>query len=153
MRHAKPAAKQAGMSDHDRLLDARGERDARLAGSFILGEQTVPELILSSTAARARATAEAVSQACGDDNTPLLLPELYLADLVICLDQIRALPDDCSTVMVVGHNPGLEELIEYLTGERCPLGTAALAGLRLPVEHWIDLGRMGSCELVRMWRP
>jgi len=140
------------MSDHDRMLDTGGRCDAQLAGSFILSEQMVPELILSSTAARARATAEAASQACGCDST-LLLPELYLADLTECLGQIRALPDDCSIAMFVGHNPGLEELIEYLTAERCPLGTAHLATLRLPVERWIDLGRMGSCELLRRWRP
>ena len=141
------------MSDHDRPLDARGQRDARLAAKFILGEQTVPEIILSSTAARARATAETVSDACGCNDGPLLMPELYLTDLLGCLDRIRALPDDCSTAMIVGHNPGLEDMNGFLTGEQRPLRTADLIILRLLGERWIDLGREGSCELVRIWRP
>jgi phosphohistidine phosphatase len=153
MRHASPAAKRAQMHDHDRPLNAGGRREARLAGSIILDGGPAPDLILSSTAARARETAEAIGEACCGGSAPLLLPQLYLADLLVCLDCIRALPEDCSTAMIVGHNPGLEELNGFLTGEQRPLRTAGLAILRLLVERWSDLGRQGGCELLRIWQP
>jgi phosphohistidine phosphatase len=153
MRHATPAAKRTGMSDHDRPLGARGNREARLAGDFILHEQLVPEIILSSTAARASATAQAVREACAGPVEPTLLPELYLADHELCLGQLLVLPDGVGTAMLVGHNPGLEDLIEALTGERRPLSTAALAQVRLPGERWLDAGKAGRAALVRLWRP
>ncbi len=56
-------------------------------------------------------------------------------------------------VLVIGHNPGLEELIEHVTGKHEPLPTAALARINLPLERWSDLGEMVRGELVGLWRP
>jgi phosphohistidine phosphatase len=153
MRHANPAGKQAGMSDHDRPLDERGRHDAECAAGFIVGERVLPDLTLSSTAVRARQTAEAIGEACGRSDSQMMLHELYLADLEQWLGQLRALPDDYDTVMLVGHNPGLEGLIETLTGERVLLCTAALARLDVPVESWSDLGRRAKAALVQLWQP
>jgi phosphohistidine phosphatase len=153
MRHANPAGKQSGMSDHDRPLDARGRRDVERAAGLILEERIVPDLTLSSTAARARQTAAAIGEACGRSDSQMMLQELYLADLEQWLGQLSAIPDDCETVMLVGHNPGLEELIETLTGERIALCTAALARLHVQVERWSDLGRRTKAALVQIWQP
>jgi len=153
MRHANPTGKQAGMNDHDRPLDARGQRDAQLAADFILGEQTVPDITLSSTAARARQTAEAVCGTCGNHDSLVQLPELYLADHEEWLSQLRLLSERCETVMVVGHNPGLEGLIEALTGKKIPLYTSSLARISLAVEHWKELGRQSRGLLVQLWQP
>jgi phosphohistidine phosphatase len=153
MRHANPAGKAAGMSDHDRPLDARGQRDAQRAAQFILGEQAVPDIILSSTAARARQTAEAVCDACGNRDALVRLPELYLANHAEWLNQIRLLSEGCETVMLVGHNPGLEGLVEALTGEKYPMYTSSLARVSLAIEHWKELEERSRALLVQRWQP
>jgi len=56
-------------------------------------------------------------------------------------------------VLLVGHNPGMEGLIEALTGKRVPLRTAALARLQLPDQRWSDLGRREQADLVQLWQP
>jgi phosphohistidine phosphatase len=153
MRHARPGGKQVGMSDHDRPLGAQGEEEARRVGRLIRGERLTPDLILSSTAARARQTAEAVSEACDGTEGPRLLPSLYLAAAQDCLRQLEPLSDENETVMLVGHNPGLEALIESLTGSPETLTTAAVVQIDLPIDRWHELKRAPRGKLQRVWRP
>ena len=66
---------------------------------------------------------------------------------------LRTVPGEAETVMIVGHNPGLEELVAQLTGERQDLPTAALAQIVLPIDQWRDLGRSTRGTLLGHWRP
>jgi phosphohistidine phosphatase len=153
LRHAKSSWKDAGIEDHDRPLNKRGQRDAPRMGLFLREKQLIPELILSSTARRARDTALKVTEACGYTGEVRLLSELYLAEPERYLDVVRVLPETVGHVMLVGHNPGLEQLLERLVGEAHPLPTAALAVVELPVDRWEQSGPPPTGELRGLWLP
>ena len=113
----------------------------------------IPDLVISSDAVRARLTAEAVAEAARYAGEILLDPHLYMAcpaDILSLLPTVRENP---KTVMIVGHNPGLETLVEQLTGEQQDLPTAALAQIDLPIDQWRDLTRSTRGTLVGLWRP
>lgn len=153
LRHAKSSWSRPDLPDHDRPLKKRGRRDAPKIGRLLPSEGIVPGLILSSSAIRARETAAAISKACGQSVELRLLRDLYLAGPGDHVLQLRAVPDGEERVMIVGHNPGLEELLEALTGARETLPTAALALIQIPIEHWRRLALDGSSRLLRVWRP
>jgi phosphohistidine phosphatase len=153
LRHAKSSWKNPELADHDRPLKKRGKRDAPRMGRLIVQEGIVPDLILSSSATRARETAAAVADACDKTREVALSRELYLAGPEDCVRLLREVPDGNDRLMVVGHNPVLEELLEALTGAREILPTAALALVELPIERWGQLEPDRSARLVRVWRP
>jgi phosphohistidine phosphatase len=153
LRHAKSSWKNAGLADHDRPLNKRGQRDAPRVGRRLRDENLTPDLILSSTAKRALDTAEAVAEASGYEGEIESRPDLYMADPEAYLRALRGLSDDFQCVMVIGHNPGLEELLEALTGEAAAMPTAALAHVELPLKRWQDLNDETEGRLVNVWRP
>jgi phosphohistidine phosphatase len=152
LRHAKSAWDEPGVADHDRPLSKRGKRDAPRMGQLLRDEELVPDLILSSTAKRARRTAQLVAETCGYEGDIELDESLYLADPEAYLEALADLPDAVQRVMVVGHNPGLEELLEALTGEAEPLPTAALAEVALSIAHW-GQAKAAQGQLVNVWLP
>jgi len=117
LRHAKSSWKHPDLGDHDRPLNKRGKGDAPLMGRLLKREDLVPDIIISSTSLRARATAEAVAKASSYDGEIVLNKSLYAAGPEAYLGVIHALSDEYVRVLIVGHNPGLEELVELLTGE------------------------------------
>ena len=154
LRHAKSSWGDPSLADHERPLNARGKRDAPRMGRLARDERLGPDLIISSDAVRARLTAEAMAEAIGYRRQILLDARLYHASPAEILAALRrAVQDDVSTVMIVGHNPGLEELMAQLTGDREPIPTAALAQIALPIQRWADLhpSTRGAC--VGLWRP
>lgn len=153
LRHAKSSWKEAGLSDHDRPLNARGKHDAPRMGKLIAEKGLVPDLILSSTAKRARKTAKKVAAQCGYDADIRQIPDLYLASPQAILKAIRGVPDGCRRVMVVGHNPGLEEFLEVLTERAERLPTAALAEVDVPIEKWCQLDDRTRGDLRNYWLP
>lgn len=153
LRHAKSEWDEPGVADHDRTLSPRGKRDAPRMGKHLRAKQLVPDLIICSTAKRARKTAKLVAEACGYEGEIRLEEDLYLAEADAYLDVLREAPEECQSVMVVGHNPGLEELLETLTGGAEALPTAALAQVTLPIARWQDLDGDIEGELVGLWLP
>ena len=117
LRHAKSSWKQMGISDHARPLNKRGEKSAPRMGQLIYEEGIVPDIILSSTARRARDTADLVADACGFEGEVLYLEDFYHAWPSDYVDALRSLPDEIDSAMVVGHNPGMEMLLELLSDE------------------------------------
>jgi phosphohistidine phosphatase len=152
LRHAKSSWDDPALDDHERPLNARGEKDAPRMGRRARDERLAPELILSSDARRAHQTAAAMADATGG---PMLLdPRLYHASAAEILTVLRSVvQDSVATVMIVGHNPGLEELIALVTGEREPLPTAALAQIALPIERWSAFDTAIRGTLIGLWRP
>jgi phosphohistidine phosphatase len=153
LRHAKSSRNDPGLADHERPLNTRGRRDGPRIGELVREEGLVPDVIISSDAVRARLTAEAVGAAAGFTGEIVLDERLYLAgptDIVAVLQTAHA---NTETVMIVGHNPGLEELVERLTGEPQDLPTAALAQIVLPIDRWRDLTLSTRGVLVAHWRP
>jgi phosphohistidine phosphatase len=111
MRHAKSSWDDSGLADHDRPLNARGKRDAPLMGRWLLQEDLVPEEIITSTAKRALATAEAVAGASDFENEIKVDRFYYHADAEMYTEGVKDLPDEIQLAMIIGHNPGLEDLV------------------------------------------
>ncbi|MEJ2601093.1 MAG: histidine phosphatase family protein [Anaerolineales bacterium] len=153
LRHAKSSWKHAELPDFDRPLNRRGKRDAPRMGELLRQLDLFPDLILSSSAQRARQTTQAVVDSSGYGGEVYWMDSLYAAPPESYLDALRALDDSLQQVMVVGHNPGMEELLEELTGEAETLPTAALAQVLLPIQSWNQLDEDVDGELVQIWRP
>ncbi len=153
LRHAKSNWEDDNLDDHDRSLSKRGMKDAPRIGIMLRAQGLLPDLILCSSAQRARSTAELAAETSGYGGEIRLSRELYAAPPTAYLEALRELPDSYQQVMVVGHNPGLEILLEILTGETEALSTASLAYITLPVEQWAELSSDTRGELVNIWRP
>lgn len=151
LRHAKSSWDDPGLADIDRPLNKRGKRDAPRVGFLLREEDIVPDLILSSPALRARKTAEAVAENCGYEGEVEIEDRFYPGDPSDYMEVISHLPDQYQGVMVVGHNPGLEELLSALTDESVSLPTAALAQVSLPIQSWRDFTDEATGKLVNLW--
>lgn len=113
MRHAKSSWDRPGLSDFDRPLNGRGEQDATRMGEWLSGAAWQPARILSSPALRTRQTIERVCKGLAKPPAAEFDRELYLADLETLLDR-AAEAREAGTLMLVGHNPGLEHLVLHL---------------------------------------
>lgn len=153
LRHAKSSWKDVDVTDHERPLNKRGKTDAPRIGKLLKRQELLPDRIISSSAKRARKTAARVAKASGYHGVIELSGNLYMADPAGYVEFLQLLSDDASRVMVVGHNPGLEDLLAALTGQDEPLPTAALAHLALPIDNWSDLQLNTHAELIDLWRP
>lgn len=160
LRHAKAAGERGGADDFDRTLTKRGEKDAIMAGQEIRGRGWSPDLILCSTARRTRSTLDLVLEVLGRDADGLVRYEdaLYNASFPTLLGFIRECPAKVSRLMIVGHNPALDHLVEWFSDTPPPrkengklMTTAALACLETSVA-WADVSE--SCaRLVDLLRP
>jgi phosphohistidine phosphatase len=153
LRHAKSSWKDPELDDHERPLNARGRRDGPRMGQLVREHGLIPDIVISSDAVRARLTAEAVAEAARYAGEILLDPHLYAASPADILSLLRTVRENAETVMIIGHNPGLEELVEQLTGERQDLPTAALAHIALEIDQWRDLTLSTRGTLLGHWRP
>jgi len=140
LRHAKSSWDDPALADHDRPLAPRGRKAGKRIARFAAEHDVRPDLVLCSTALRATATLELVRPALG---TPEIRIEsdLYHASPTSMLELLRNLDDGLVAVMLIGHNPGLHDLV----GELAPPGpgafpTAALAGVELEIGDWSELG-------------
>ena len=152
LRHAKTEPGGAGIDDHERALMARGREDAPKLGRYIRQCGYDPDLILSSTSRRTVETVELVTDALSGVARVDYMDALYLAEPEVILQVIRLVPDKMKGVMVVGHNPGLEQIATLLAREPVKrkerdrfdmleekFPTAALAVLDFEVERWRDI--------------
>jgi len=153
LRHAKSSWKDSELADHERPLAKRGKSDAPNMGRLLYRKNLVPELIVSSTAKRARKTAKIVAENCGYRRDIILSDDLYLAPPAAYVELMRQLPDNVDRVMLVGHNPGMSDLLYALTDVEEEFPTSALAQIELDVSRWRDLELETKGELVDLWRP
>jgi phosphohistidine phosphatase len=153
LRHAKSSRNNPELDDHERPLNERGRRDGPRMGELVREYGLIPDIVISSDAVRARLTAEAVAEAARYTGEILLDPHLYMASPADILSLLRTVRENAETVMIIGHNPGLEELVEQLTGQRQDLPTAALAQIVLQIDQWRDLKRSTRGTLSGRWRP
>ncbi|WP_166646295.1 SixA phosphatase family protein [Zavarzinia compransoris] len=150
LRHAKSSWDDPSMEDRDRPLNQRGERAAGLVAAFLRHEGLLPEIILCSSALRTRETLARVQAVIGDDTPALIEDELYLASAAKLLERLRCLGDDAASVLLIGHNPGLEDLAATLIEPRgsaleekmaVKFPTAGLAVIRADAGTWAALKR------------
>lgn len=153
LRHAKSSPEKSDLPDHERPLSKRGKKEAPRVGSYLKEAGLVPDLILSSTARRAHDTAEAVAEASGFEGQVELYQDLYMSDTASYLDILRCMPEYANRVLVVGHNPDVEELLTVLTEVQEHMATAALAVINLPISTWEELTEATDGSLQNLWVP
>ena len=153
MRHGKSSWKHKDLDDHERPLAKRGLRDSRMIGEVVHEKELVPQTILVSSAVRTTQTAQIFCESSGYQGEITSLDDLYLAESDVYIAELKKLPDSIERVMVVGHNPGLEYLLQELSGRIESLTTGVLAFVSLSIDHWVDLDSKDSGELIELWRP
>lgn len=153
LRHAKSSWDDPGLRDHDRPLNRRGNRDAPRMGRLIAEQDLVPERIVSSTAERARTTAELAAAEWDCEVEVETTRALYLASPHAYVDVVEDMGGATERLMVVGHNPGISTLAMHLTGEVEFMPTAALAAVELDIDDWSELGSAAEGRLIAFWRP
>ena len=156
LRHAKSSWDDPDLDDHDRPLAPRGRRAAKVVAEHVHANELEPDLVLCSSARRTRETLELVKP--GGES--VIDPELYGADADGVLDRIRRVPERTGSVMVIGHNPAMQELVLDLAHTSDPtvidearhkFPTGALATLTLECA-WSELSS-GSARLNSFVRP
>lgn len=135
----------------DRALTQRGRRSATRVGELM--SDRLPDRVLASSSRRTRETVEYFSKAAGYAGPVEYLDALYLAAPSAYLTAVVERGGAAARLLLVGHNPGLEELVSRLTGENVSLPTAALAECELDVATWSDVTFDTSAELVRLSSP
>jgi phosphohistidine phosphatase len=161
LRHAKSSRDDPALDDHERPLNKRGEKSARLIGDWLRERKIAPDLVLCSTAKRTRQTLDGLMPFAGTTPKVELLPGLYLAGAPAILQRLRKLGDDIACVMAIGHNPGFEQLAAGLAGDGEPNAmallamkypTGALADLHFTVIKWSQIA-VGEGRLAAFIRP
>lgn len=153
LRHAKSSWKIPNLTDHDRPLNKRGQRDAPAMGRLLREKGLTPGQIISSTARRARDTAALIAEQSGFTNAIELNDDLYHAGPETLAGLLSELYYEDDPVLLVAHNPGLERFLELLTGQYEPLPTAALAHISLDLADWWQIRLETRGTLVNLWRP
>src|SRR5438876_5692831 len=151
LRHAKSSWADPALADRDRPLAPRGRRDAKRIAKHLAGLGIEPELVLCSPAERTRQTFELIRPALGASSKVKLEAKLYAASSDELLERIRAVPESVASVMLIGHNPGLQDLALLLASDgaererlEAKFPTAALATLTLPDTAWRRLSEAGA---------
>ena len=161
LRHAKSSRDDPALDDFDRPLAPRGRRALAAVTAMLRRRKTAPDLVLCSSAMRTRETLRGIASGLGGEPALVYEKRLYLASATKLLERLREIDDAVATVLLIGHNPGLQRLALLLAGrgehealarlaEKFP--TAALAELSFPGKRWSELGA-GSGELLHLWGP
>ncbi|HUF04765.1 MAG TPA: histidine phosphatase family protein [Aridibacter sp.] len=152
LRHAKSSWDFPDLSDFDRPLNKRGEEAAPFMGELISSKGLEPDLIVSSPAKRARTTAQKAAEAGGFEAPVEFDERIYGAGANTLAYIIAGFDDAADTAMIVGHNPGFEDLVAALTGEHSRFPTAALAVIDLDISIWSETER-GKGMLRELYIP
>ncbi|MDG1159701.1 MAG: histidine phosphatase family protein [Flavobacteriales bacterium] len=138
IRHAKSDWHHEGLSDHDRPLNDRGERDAPMAADRFFFKFGTPDKWLASSAQRAQATAHYFAAPHEGVNI-ITQKEIYHASLGTLMDILNSIEGNPQEVVIFGHNPGFSQLASYLSGEMINMPTCCVVSLDLFVDEWSHL--------------
>lgn len=154
LRHAKSGWKDADLSDIDRPLNARGKENAPAMGKHLRKLHVKPQLIISSPAKRAFSTANIIASEIGYEEKNIKIEMgLYGANIEELLSVIHALEGGLDKVMLVGHNPGFTQIIEFLTGtDIVNLPTCGVARVDHDIKKWHNV-KPGKGKLVWLESP
>ena len=138
LRHAKAVSSSAGLRDFDRSLSNQGRAQAERVGKYLKQQNIRLDLVLSSNAPRARETTELVLTAAESMSEVSYDQRIYEASAQQLLAVVSEITAEKNDVLLVGHNPGLEELLKRLTGRFESMGTCALAKIAIAGSEWIE---------------
>jgi phosphohistidine phosphatase len=153
MRHAKSDWNDESLSDHDRPLNERGQRDAPRMAQWIAENDLIPDVILSSSSVRTRETVGLMTDEWSIEPTISLSETLYLATPEAILRTVRSDACDARRLMVVAHNPGMAHLVSSLGDQIIEMPTAAIAVFQLSDLDWSEVQSSTPMRLVHFMRP
>ena len=155
MRHAKSSWNSAGGPDHERPLNDRGRRDAPRVGAALVEGGWIPDLVLSSDSQRTRETFAGLSESFPSKVEARFLPSFYSDGFGAVQGELPRVSDEITCLLVLGHNPGWESLVEWLSGEDIVMkpATAALLGIDLDPEGWGGAIQPGLWKLENVISP
>ena len=149
LRHAKSSWKDESLSDIERPLNGRGKKAAETMGAFLKREKILVDLVLSSSAVRARQTIDRVLVAANIVTDVRFDERIYEAGVQRLVEIVRQIENGKRNVVLVGHNPGFEELLEWLTGTIERMQTGALAKIGLKTSSWNSVSeKSGTLEWI-----
>ncbi len=152
-RHAKSSWDHPNLTDFQRPLNPRGERDAPDMGRRLADKYPPPDLIVCSAAVRARTTAAILAEKWGYSRDLLIEAELYEATQSSMLDRIHLLGEDAASALIVAHNPTTTWLATALANISISnVPTCGIVALRIPCENWNEL-EIGGAELIEFDYP
>ena len=152
LRHAKSSWENANLADFDRPLNERGIIAAPFMGETMARKNFQPGLILSSPAERAKQTALLIKTAGRLEAEIRYDERIYEASPLRLMEIVSEIENEIESVMLIGHNPGFEGLVKFLTGESESLPTAALAVVDLEIDDW-SIIHSDCCNLRTLIRP
>ena len=141
LRHAKSSWNDASLSDFDRPLKQRGRDAAEQMGVFLASKKANVSALIVSPAVRTRQTIEILLRHAPLGVEPQFDERIYEATLATLVRVVAEIPDEKESAMLVGHNPGMEQMLAFLTRETRHMPTAALARLTLDCASWKEVGR------------
>ena len=148
VRHAKSSRDDPALPDKERPLNDRGMRDAPRMGERLAKQDAKPDLILSSPALRALATAEIIARKLGYEVKDIVVDErLYAAALDDLLEVIHEVGDEPKRVMLFGHNPELTELAHRLSSKIIDMPTCAVAEFSFDTKSWSNIGKQEPAKV------
>jgi phosphohistidine phosphatase len=149
LRHAKSSWKDESLSDIERPLNGRGKKAADTMGAFLKREKILVDLVLSSSAVRARQTIDRVLVSANIVTDVRFDERIYEAGVQRLVEVVRQIENGKKNVILVGHNPGFEELLEWLTGTIGRMQTGALAKIGLKTSSWNSVSeKSGTLEWI-----
>jgi phosphohistidine phosphatase len=158
LRHAKSSWEDPTLADHDRPLARRGRRAATVMAEHLRRKGIAPELVLCSPSRRTRQTLTRIAPGLGENADVQIESELYAASAADLIEVLHGVPDEVESVMLIGHNPGIQDLAlslarggSEIARVRSKFPTAALATLELN-GSWRELAP-GSAELTSLVKP
>lgn len=152
LRHAKSSWNNRTLADVERPLNGRGRKASQTIGGLLRKEKDIPDLVVSSFAVRARETTDLVMQAANLSSELRIDERIYEATAQKLLEVVQQIDKGKKNVLLVGHNPGFEELLELLTGSVETMPTATLAKINLRIATWASAKRKAG-DLEWIVRP
>lgn len=152
LRHGK-AESPGGVADFDRSLAGRGVRDAVRVGEVLVERDLMPDSIVTSTAKRAATTAQLMAEGCKYSGEIIPSDDLYLPTQSNILSTIRAIPEQLSRVVIVGHNPGFGMFSMKFGNDVDQFPTCAWAHIGFDVEFWGEVTETTKSEGLDFWYP
>ena len=138
LRHAKSSWKDETLADFERPLNRRGKRSAETMGNYLKTKGITPDLILCSPAVRARETLELVTKAAKWSTEVRYDQRIYEASGMRLAEVVSQIDNDRKVAMLVGHNPGMEELLLLLTAESVGVATGTVAKVAVKANKWAN---------------
>lgn len=155
MRHAKASEQEHdGPRDFDRPITDRGRKDAARIGRLLAEKQLTPALIISSSAERTKQTVNNLVNELSYQGDVFFYNELYEANLdqyAISLSNLKFV--DASPVLLVGHNPTIQQFISSICASSETMNTATIAHIEVGIDSWAEFNLDSTCKLRNVWRP